>query len=43
MFQVVDLFLFSTSLGLNGSGCPPGSVIYTLSSQCSVLYLRIYK
>jgi len=33
MFQVVDLFLFSTTLGLNGSGCPPGSADYTLSSQ----------
>jgi len=33
MFPVVDLFLFSTTLGLNGSGCPPGSTNYTLSSQ----------
>lgn len=33
VFQSFDLFFLSTSLGINGSGCPPGSAIYTLSSE----------
>ena len=33
IFQSFNLFFLSTSLGINGSGCPPGSAIYTLSSE----------
>ena len=37
--QFSHLFLLSTSLGINGSGCPPGSAIYTLS--CPFLFYSI--
>jgi len=33
IFQSPDLSFLSTSLGINGSGCPPGSALYTLSSK----------
>ena len=29
VFKLIHLFFLSTSLGINGSGCPPGSAIYT--------------
>jgi len=37
--QFSYLLLLSTSLGINGSGCPPGSAIYTLS--CPLLFYSI--
>jgi len=35
------LFLFSTSLGLNGSGCPPGSAFYLLNGMTRRFILSI--
>ena len=31
--QLMIGIIFSTSFALNGSGCPSGSAVYTLSSQ----------